>query len=360
MRRGYIDWLRGVAVLIMVEAHTSDAWIQAPDRASTAFGLLGILGGFGAPLFLFLAGVAVPLSIAAKVRKGGAPPAASRAVQRRGWEIFGLAVLFRLQAKLLGGGGWRSLLKVDILNIMGPGIALAAILAGLRASVRARFAILAFATAAIPLATPLVRAAAWPASLPDFIEAYIRPMGALSNFTLFPWLAFLLGGACVGLVLAPVRDASTERRVNLWCAGVGTTLIVLGWAGSYLPSPYAASYFWTSSPAFFAMRLGILLLALGLAFALRTRRPSAIAQGARAGQHPIEQLGRTSLFLYWIHVEMVYGQVSRAIHRQLTIAEWAAAFVAFTVFLWGLSVIKTRIAARLAGSAQPEIRPART
>ena len=57
MRRGYIDWLRGLAVLIMVEAHTLDAWTRAPDRATTIFGLGGILGGFGAPLFLFLAGV---------------------------------------------------------------------------------------------------------------------------------------------------------------------------------------------------------------------------------------------------------------------------------------------------------------
>ena len=32
-RRGYLDWLRGVAVLIMVEAHLFDAWVRVIDRS---------------------------------------------------------------------------------------------------------------------------------------------------------------------------------------------------------------------------------------------------------------------------------------------------------------------------------------
>jgi uncharacterized membrane protein len=79
-------------------------------------------GRDGAPLFLFLAGVAIPLSAGSKLRKSGDIPAATRAVVRRGLEIFGLAFLFRLQAWILGWSSPRALLKVDILNIMGPSI----------------------------------------------------------------------------------------------------------------------------------------------------------------------------------------------------------------------------------------------
>ena len=32
-RRGYIDWLRGVSVLIMIEAHTLDAWTRGAAEA---------------------------------------------------------------------------------------------------------------------------------------------------------------------------------------------------------------------------------------------------------------------------------------------------------------------------------------
>ena len=130
-RRGYLDWMRGVAVLIMIEAHVIDSWTGGASRDSDAFGRSIILGGFGAPLFLFLAGVAVALSAGSKYRRSNDHAGASRAVVRRGLEIFGLAFLFRVQAWVLGWSSPRTLLRVDILNIMGPSIMAAAALWGM-------------------------------------------------------------------------------------------------------------------------------------------------------------------------------------------------------------------------------------
>src|SRR5207253_7349863 len=84
MRRTYLDVLRGVAVLVMIEAHVIDSWTRVADRRSRAFGDSLILGGFGAPLFLLLAGVAVAMSAGSKARRLGDPGAATRAVQKRG------------------------------------------------------------------------------------------------------------------------------------------------------------------------------------------------------------------------------------------------------------------------------------
>jgi len=58
-RRAYLDWLRGVAVLIMVEAHTIDSWTRLDDRSRSAYGWALVVGGLGAPVFLFLAGLAL-------------------------------------------------------------------------------------------------------------------------------------------------------------------------------------------------------------------------------------------------------------------------------------------------------------
>ena len=102
-RRGYLDWLRGVAVLIMIEAHLFDSWTGEPDRQTPPFALAMIVGGLGAPLFLFLAGVSVPLSGAAKLRRTGDVREAAAGIVRRGLQIFGLAFLFRIQAWILGG-----------------------------------------------------------------------------------------------------------------------------------------------------------------------------------------------------------------------------------------------------------------
>ena len=95
-RRTYLDVLRGVAVLVMIEAHVIDAWTRAADRQTQGFRQSLVLGGFGAPLFLFLAGVAVAMSAGSKARRAGID-AAVRAVQKRGMQIFLLAFVFRLQ-----------------------------------------------------------------------------------------------------------------------------------------------------------------------------------------------------------------------------------------------------------------------
>ena len=125
-RLAYLDWLRGLAVVIMIEAHTLDSWTRAADRRSFEYGMAMIVGGIGAPLFLFLAGVAVALAAGSRAKRIG-DAAAAQSVRTRGWEIFGLAFLFRLYSWALSpGSALRGLLKVDILNVMGPSIVVTA------------------------------------------------------------------------------------------------------------------------------------------------------------------------------------------------------------------------------------------
>ena len=71
-RRGYLDWLRGISVLIMIEAHTLDAWTLLSARRTSTYGWAMVLGGFAAPAFLFLAGIA--LALAAGSRQNETPP----------------------------------------------------------------------------------------------------------------------------------------------------------------------------------------------------------------------------------------------------------------------------------------------
>src|SRR4029453_13391705 len=104
-RLAYIDWLRGVAILIMIGAHTFDAWPFPPERLPPRYGRIVRVAGMAAPLFLFLAGVGLALAGAAHVRRGRTNRDASRLVQRRGWQIFGYAFLFCPQSFLLGGFG---------------------------------------------------------------------------------------------------------------------------------------------------------------------------------------------------------------------------------------------------------------
>ena len=305
--------LRGVAVLIMIEAHVIDSWTRVADRRTRAFGESLILGGFGAPLFLFLAGIAVAMSAGSKARRTGDSRSAVRAVQRRGLEIFLLAFVFRFQSFVLSHSPAWAMLKVDILNIMGPSIILAATLWGIFRTAHARIIAFAVATAAIVWTTPIVRRAGALAVLSDSLEAYLRPIPNLTNFTFFPWMAFVTAGALTGVVLDAARSLEADRRVNLGFAVAGLLAAGLAYKASFLPALGAPSSFWTTSASFFFIRLGLMTAAIGFAY-LWEQRPSA---GRRWS--PLQLLGRSSLFVYWIHVELVYGLISLPLHRAFSL-----------------------------------------
>ena len=338
-RRTSLDLLRGVAVLVMIEAHVIDSWTRAEDRHSHAFAQSLVLGGFGAPLFLLLAGVAVGMSAGSKARRLGDDRVAARMVQRRGLEIFGLAFLFRLQSCILSHGPLWTLLKVDILNIMGPSIVLAAALWGAVRSFAQRVFAFAIATIALTLLTPWIRALPWLAALPDPVEAYIRPVQGLSNFVMFPWAAFVFAGALVGVLIDQTATVEDERRLNLQFGIAGMLIAGVAYLLSFRPNPWMRSDFWTTSPSYFFLRAGLMTAAIAAAYAWQSRA------GGAGRWSPLVQLGQTSLFIYWIHVEMVYGLISLPLHKSLTLRQAWIAWAVFSLFMLLCSIAKDRVVA---------------
>jgi hypothetical protein len=52
------------------------------------------------------------------------------------------------------------------------------------------------------------------------------------------------------------------------------------------------------------------------------------------------------LFVYWVHVELVYGVFSEPLHKQLPFPTAVAAFAGFSLFMFGLAMLKNFIVAR--------------
>lgn len=334
-RRGYIDWLRGILVLIMIEAHTLDAWTRLDARQNGAYGWAMIVGGFGAPGFLFLAGIALALAAGSRIRRGRTPDEAAALARRRAVQIFGLAFLFRLQSWVISGGDpVQTLLKVDILNVMGLSMLAAAVFWGLGRFRWDRFAWLTGATVLVAMITPIVRTSPSLSPLPDPIEWYVRPIPGRGTFTLFPWSAFLLAGAAVGLWLDSARTADEERRINVVFAALGIVLVVAAYEASFLPSIYREASFWTTSPTFFFLRLGILILSLPAAY---------VWNRVWTGRSVMQEFGRASLFIYWIHVELAYGVLSSPLHKTLTLGQAFLAYAIFTIALFGAAKLKDQI-----------------
>ena len=335
----YIDWARALAILVMIEAHTLDAWTRAAARGTVAFRNAAILGGFAAPLFLWLAGVSLVLSAASVARCEGRRAAAVEAVCRRGLEVFVLAFLFRLQGFLVTPGGHPVMLfRVDILNIMGPSIAVAGLVWGLTRTIRGRVASYAAIAVAFATLTPIVRSAPLVNELPLWVQWYLRPAGDLAAFTMFPWAGFVFAGAAVGALLAPVRSAATERGLQMGLAATGAALVAAGFYASTRPSMYRASSFWTSSPTYFAMRVGILMVAVATVYGL-----ARLAERRGLKLRPLERFGRRSLFVYWIHVELVYGYATWPLHQRLPLWGTFCAFTAFTALMYAAVLLRDRL-----------------
>jgi uncharacterized membrane protein len=120
-RLAYIDWMRGLACVLMFQTHCYDSWLSAGARKTTFFMWSQLGGTLPAPLFLFLAGISFAL-VTDKLQKKGTPPnVITRTTIRRGAEILGLGLLFRVQEYVIAWGWapWSDLLRVDILNTIG-------------------------------------------------------------------------------------------------------------------------------------------------------------------------------------------------------------------------------------------------
>src|SRR5258708_40172675 len=100
-RLAYIDWMRGLACVLMFQTHCYDSWLGDAARQGK-FLMYSQLGGtFPAPLFLFLAGISFALVIDKLRQKNLSPSPIAPVTLRPGAEIFALGLLLRLQAFLI-------------------------------------------------------------------------------------------------------------------------------------------------------------------------------------------------------------------------------------------------------------------
>jgi hypothetical protein len=70
----------------------------------------------------------------------------------------------------------------------------------------------------------------------------------------------------------------------------------------------------------------------------------------------LERLGRSSLFVYWVHVELVYGHLTRPVHDRLPFWVMLGACAAFTGLMYRLTFVRDRLVERWS-EAQAQRRP---
>jgi uncharacterized membrane protein len=375
--------MRGLACVLMFQTHCYDAWLGGDARKTSFLTGSQLLGTLPAPLFLFLAGISFALVTDKLIRKGLTTAEITRTMARRGAEILAFGFLFRLQEFVIAWGWapWSDLLRVDVLNIIGLSMILMALLCGLTLTVWARtrglnrstlpdgsyqgmpsgiprvveegsgfsrcrpilVAAAIAAAALIAILTPPLHTTWRPTWLPWPLESYINgchnlgvPQGWL--FPLFPWAAFAFAGLAAGFILFSDRARNQTAKTLALFAAVGAVAILAAYGFDHSSFHlYSVYNYWHTSPNFLMMRVGLLLVISLLSYAwcrwgLATR-----------GFSPLIQLGQTSLLVYWVHIEFVYGRFSILPKRVQTISSASRGLLDITLFMLILSLLRTRI-----------------
>jgi hypothetical protein len=202
----------------------------------------------------------------------------------------------------------------------------------------------AIATAAlIALLTPPLHTTWRPTWLPWPLESYVdgcHNLGAPQPwlFSIFPWAAFAFAGLAAGFILFSDRARSHGTQTFTLFAAIGVIAILAAYLFDHSSIDLYSVYdYWHTSPNFLMMRAGLLLVIVFLSYAwcrwgLATR-----------GFSPLIQLGQTSLLVYWVHIEFVYGRFSLLTKRAQSVPAASLGLLEITLFMLILSLLRTKI-----------------
>ncbi len=348
-RLAFLDWMRGLAAVVMLQGHVFHSYTSKEWREGSIYILSQFVGGMPPAVFLFLTGVTLAFLMDSCERKGLTVGERWQMALRRAGYLLTLAYLFRLQLWISGlpASPWSDLLKVDILNCMGFGMAVLSVMSVFPTADRIRLAaVLGVAIAAL---SPLVSAIDWNGT-PLLPKTYLTP--DFNFFSFFPWASFLAFGLAFGSLLRVVREENSERLMH-WIALLGFGMILGGQFFAGIPySIYAKSDFWLDSPALIFIKLGVILVIMSAAFAWNR-------WVIRERWNWLRQIGTTSLMIYWVHIELIYGRWFWFWKENLSVAQTALVALAVILLMLGLSMVLTNWSRLRAWISNATLRPAR-
>lgn len=295
-RFGYLDALRGFALVLMVVNHTARYWIGR-EMGWSRYHLIYLTTSVAGPIFLFLVGFVLPMSFEAANRPG-------LKYARRALGI--VAAGYLLNVLVFPEDSW---VASNVLHTIGLAILLATPLLYVLHRAEVRYAIVALAV--VMYATfsrvfaPLT---GWVERHPKLAEVWFY------DFPLWPWMSLVL----VGLVLGWGVRARTDERDRaryfavLGAAGVACLAVALAWEVWTPGRPhlgftrdYILNRHWIPSGATAAGVLGVIFGCLAAMYYLMTVR------GYRF--RPLVIAGQSALMLYFVHHFIVVSLVQRAL-----------------------------------------------
>lgn len=303
----FIDLMRAIAVLMMVQGHTVDVLLSNDYRTldSPFFAAWFFMRGMTAPIFLFTSGtvfaylfllVNEPFKLNPRVKKGF----------KRFFLLVFLGYMLRYPTPTLVYFGdvnqsqWNIFFAVDVLHLIGFGLLLIIILAYIAEKINVNDYLI-FSVGALFFFSlyPFFDKINWSELLPIPIAGYFYD-GTGSNFPLFPWAGYVITGAILGTYLAKNPNVFRSLKFSLALIFSGVILLGVSLIGDKIEiSLYGKSYLWTTSPNLIILRLAIVLFLNGIV--------SLVSGYVEKIPKIIILIGRNTLLIYIVHLMILYG-----------------------------------------------------
>jgi uncharacterized membrane protein len=304
----FIDLFRSAVILLMLEGHLLRALLLPSLQGSALFRLHEFIHGLSAPAFLFGAGLTFVISTRRRWREyhHWGPPLSRRV--RRLLLVYSLGVglhLPFLSLRKIMIDGMRSdilqLFQCDVLHCIGIGLL---VLHGLvfffKTEIRFYGMVLS-AVIAICFLTPLMWDINGLESLSPWLSQMVNGTHG-SPFPLFPYLGFLFSGVLVSWEYLVAVERKREGDFMIKVFMVGSVLVFCGMLFDFIPfSIYPTYNYWFTSPNYFLIRAGALMILFSLFWTLTHRWKIAVPV--------LTVLGVESLLIYVAHLIVLYGTV---------------------------------------------------
>ena len=216
-RVGFIDLLRGVALLFMVVDHAYDWWLIEADNLGRWGRTTEFIGTLAAPIFLILVGVSMALGTDSRRSQGVMQGRIATGFLRRGLivALWGYAINLLV---FFTGSNWADLWSFDVLHCIGIGMILLTPVA------------VWAPTWTLPL---FALALGWGGQyadrllLPGYLGTAVNGIPPIAYFPLLPWLCFVLSGILWGRALARWRNSRVAtNRLALMLVPIGLVFFV--------------------------------------------------------------------------------------------------------------------------------------
>jgi uncharacterized membrane protein len=307
-----IDWMRGLVMVLMVIDHASmafDGTHNSTDSAMYPDALTMALPGaefftrwmthICAPTFVFLAGVALAISVERRMAKGAAPREIDRAIVTRG------AIIALLDPTIvsLGSGRWT----LQVLFAIGLSMICMALLRRCSTTVLLALGLGWFALGEI--VTGWVWSPPGPSS--PLAALFVGTYGSATlaiKYPLVPWLAMMMLGWAFGrhITRFQARTAKVSPVTVLWVAGLAALVIFVvvrgsqGYGDMFMPRTDGSWQQWLHvskyppSLSYTSLELGLMCLCLAALVWIEPVigvRPNGV----------FLVFGQTAMFFYLVH-----------------------------------------------------------